>query len=69
MKPRQGGRCTWRGVHVEVGEVDPRRRWAMIHCAVTRQMGSGKPFTHEWDKEQPTRGGEFPADWDQGAAA
>jgi len=35
----------------------------MIHCAVTRQIGSGKLFTHEWDKERPTPGGEFPADW------
>ncbi len=35
----------------------------MIHCAVTRQIGSDKPFTHEWDKEQPTPGGEFAADW------
>lgn len=63
MKPRQGDRYTWCGVLIEVGEVDPGGRWAMIQCAVTRQIGSGRPFTHEWDKEQPTPGGEFPADW------
>jgi hypothetical protein len=35
----------------------------MIHCAVTLHIGSDKPFTQEWDKERPTPGGEFPADW------
>ncbi len=64
MTPRRGDRYTWRGGHIEVGEVDPACRWTMIHCVIpARQSGSLREEAHEWGKQQPTPEGKLPADW------
>ena len=69
-QPRTGDRYEWHGLTIEVGEVDPGGAWAMIHCTTPRETWDHKHWTQEWDKQQPTPAGRFPADWQpiEGAA-
>lgn len=62
--PRTGDRYSWRGIRIEIREVDPEGLWANIHCVIPeREDGALRKAVHEWDKQQPTPGGTLPADW------
>jgi hypothetical protein len=68
-KPETGDWYLSSGIYIEVGELAPDGRWAMIHCSVRRDTtmpprpGGPEFYVHMWDKEQPTSDGVFPKDW------
>jgi hypothetical protein len=65
--PRTGDWYRWHAIAIEVGDVDPDGGWVMIHCTIPCDP-EADPYGrarvhHEWDKQQPTPDGGFPADW------
>jgi hypothetical protein len=67
-KPETGDWYEWHKVIIEVGEIAPDGRWAMIHCSVNRdpiiaRKDGPQWYVHMWSKQQPTPEGEFPRDW------
>lgn len=64
-----GDKYEWHGIDIEVTGIDPGGRFAVIHCVIPAEPNVGpydqRRFAREWDKEQPTPDGTFPADWNK----
>lgn len=70
-KPETGDWYLLNAIYIEVGEIAPDGRWAMIHCSVRRdpamppREGAPQFYVHMWSKQQPTPDGVFPKDWNK----
>jgi hypothetical protein len=65
-RPRTGDKYKWCGILIEIGDVDPGGRWAIIHRTwPENDRGAlGIVPAHTSDKEQPTPDGKLPDDWE-----
>jgi hypothetical protein len=65
-RPRTGDKYKWLTLAIEIREVSPDGRWAMIHITWPERDHGALGITPSWesDKQQPTPDGKLPDDWE-----